>query len=150
MQNLTSFHRKASIVVILCSCFRPTDLTWHYELQAESNTIPPLLNQFPGLTLPTAHLQSARQAEIARIAVYIAHNRLFPSIFNTRAILCNANKFVLWCHVRLRHFPNFCRNYYNKETTKFFWTAQAANIVSACHSPFNMLILALCTFVFRL
>ena len=69
----------ASTAAGLCSCSDHRDLTW-LEVQAESVTVQPFLDQFPGLTLLPAYLRRARQAKIARI---------------DRDILCNANRF-LW------------------------------------------------------
>ena len=127
----------ASIVAVFCSCSDCHDLTWHYGLQAESGMIQPLLDQFPGLTLFTAHLRSVRQAEIARIAVYAAHDRGLLFIFNTRAIPHCETLTGSSCDVTYdrAHFPpqadaartdavftefdlDFCKNYCTKKSRK--------------------------------
>ena len=47
------------------------NLTWCHELQAESDVVQLLLDQFRGLTLPTACLRRARQAEIASTMYHV-------------------------------------------------------------------------------
>ena len=83
------------MVTVFCPCFWLAVMIWHntYELQAESDAVQSLLDQFPGLTLPTACLWRATQAEIA---VYAVYNRLFLSILT----LCNANLFLLWRYIQ--------------------------------------------------
>ena len=51
------------------------DLTWHDKLQAQTDTVRPLLDQYPGLTPPDAIFRSVRQVKMARIAVSAAHDR---------------------------------------------------------------------------
>ena len=45
---LESFFTSTVVVFRLSGC---RDLTWRYKLQAQTDTVQPLLDQFPGLTL---------------------------------------------------------------------------------------------------
>ena len=56
------------------------NVTWRDKLQAQTDTLQLLLDQFPGLTL-------SRQGKIATVAFSAAHDCLLFSIVNARDIL---------------------------------------------------------------
>ena len=100
------------------------DLTWHDKLQAQTNTLQPLLDRFPGLTLLGALCRSSRQAKIARIAVSATHDCLL-SIFNVRDILCNANGSPLWRHVQPR--PLSTTSGWSENGCNFHWNLTSSS-----------------------
>ena len=74
--SLSSPPQSSSSGVVSDRC----ELTWRNKLQAQTDMLQPLLDQFPSLALLDALFRSSRQAKDTRIAVSAAHNHLLLSI----------------------------------------------------------------------